>query len=229
MLIDRGYVTYDTRIADIWSEFAQLGKEIITVEDLMRHESGLHKFPFSLTTEELQRENLKCNKRNTVGNKIASVESTRIRQEPNTLPDRHYNFVTRGFVANEIVIRVDPQHRTIGEFIRDEIVRPLNIENEFTLGDETAKNSHKIFPLLPNSTWWIVSQILNVINRKVNIISCLYHLFMQNVSRLFFFKYIFADSFSLLLQLIDPTTCAKFGVLKKNFIKFYSCVPLGLH
>ncbi len=182
MLVDRGCISYNTRIADIWSEFAQHGKDIITIEDLMRHESGLHKFPFSLTTEQLQRENLKCNKRNTVSSKIASVESTRTRQEPNTEPHRHYNFVTRGFIANEIVMRVDPQHRTIGEFIRDEIARPLNIENEFTLGDETTKNSHKIAPLLPNSVWWVVGQIFNIINRKVNFISCVYHLFMQNVS-----------------------------------------------
>jgi len=34
---------------------------------------------------------------------------------------RSYHAVTRGFIINEIVRRVDPKKRTIGEFVREEI------------------------------------------------------------------------------------------------------------
>ena len=32
--------------------------------------------------------------------------------------DREYHAVTRGHILNEILRRVDPQHRTLGEFLR---------------------------------------------------------------------------------------------------------------
>ena len=34
---------------------------------------------------------------------------------------RGYHYVTRGFVLNEIMRRVDPKGRTIGQFIREEL------------------------------------------------------------------------------------------------------------
>jgi CubicO group peptidase (beta-lactamase class C family) len=61
MLVDRGYLRYDMPISDIWpgdphlpslldqiSEFAQLDKHVITLEELLRHESGMDKFTFSI-------------------------------------------------------------------------------------------------------------------------------------------------------------------------------------
>ena len=34
---------------------------------------------------------------------------------------RVYHAVTRDIIVNEIVLRTDPQRRTLGEFIRDEV------------------------------------------------------------------------------------------------------------
>lgn len=54
MLVDRGHLTYDQKISEIWPEFTadehmyddadQLGKRNTTVAHLMRHEAGLQKF-----------------------------------------------------------------------------------------------------------------------------------------------------------------------------------------
>src|SRR5687767_2975883 len=39
---DRGLVDYDAPVATYWSEFAQNGKQAITVRQLMCHEAGLY-------------------------------------------------------------------------------------------------------------------------------------------------------------------------------------------
>lgn len=187
ILVDRGYLSYNTKIAQIWPQFSEHGKDSITIEDLMKHESGLHKFDFTLSTIELNRQVLKDPTRNTVCNKIASSKSKRllanssIPNDSENISHRHYHFVTRGFIINEIVMRVDPLQRTVGEFIRDEIVSPLGIPAGFTLGDETILHEQKICPLRTNSFAWILGQIFSIFHRKVNIVSLLYQSISLNV------------------------------------------------
>ena len=38
---DKGLIEYDAPVHKYWPEFAQNGKEHITVQDVLRHESGL--------------------------------------------------------------------------------------------------------------------------------------------------------------------------------------------
>jgi CubicO group peptidase (beta-lactamase class C family) len=134
MLVDRGYISYETPIANVWPEFAQNNKGDITLEDLMRHETGLQKFPFSLTAEELGRDKLKVDK--AVSQQIASAKSActphkksrlRQRRKSGTVVTRSYHALTRGWIVNEICMKVDPFGRTVGEFLRDEIASPLGI------------------------------------------------------------------------------------------------------
>lgn len=42
MLVDRSYLDFKKTVAHYWPEFAQQGKENITVEQLMEHEVSLH-------------------------------------------------------------------------------------------------------------------------------------------------------------------------------------------
>ena len=44
MLVDRGLVSYDQKVSEIWPEFGANGKENITVADVLRHEAGLYVF-----------------------------------------------------------------------------------------------------------------------------------------------------------------------------------------
>lgn len=39
---DRGYISYSTPIAEVGGEFSEHNKEDVTLEDLTRHETGLH-------------------------------------------------------------------------------------------------------------------------------------------------------------------------------------------
>ena len=41
ILVDKGLLDYDAKVAKYWPEFSKLGKENITIADVMRHESGL--------------------------------------------------------------------------------------------------------------------------------------------------------------------------------------------
>jgi CubicO group peptidase (beta-lactamase class C family) len=48
ILVDRGYLTYNQPIVEIWPEFKTNDKQLRTIEDLMKHEAGMEKFPFAL-------------------------------------------------------------------------------------------------------------------------------------------------------------------------------------
>lgn len=182
MLVDREYIAYSTPIAEIWPEFAANGKKCITIEDLVRHESGLHAFSFCISALDVQRTVLK-DRNNPLSKRIAAeVRDKTWETEGKKEPIRKYNFISRGFIENEVVIRVDPEQRTMGEFIRDEIVKPLGLENQFTLGDETMHNTNRIAPLVHNSQLWLLVQIFNIFSRKFQLIAALNQLLQINVS-----------------------------------------------
>ena len=60
-LVDRGLVSYSDKIAQHWPEFAQNGKENVTIAELMRHESGLSENWSPLEVEDTLRENIRNN------------------------------------------------------------------------------------------------------------------------------------------------------------------------
>lgn len=62
MLVDRKLLNYHDKISKHWPEFACNGKENLTVEDLLRHESGLAEFGLTLNTKDLTTDNIKLNK-----------------------------------------------------------------------------------------------------------------------------------------------------------------------
>ena len=109
-LVDLGLMNYSDRICQYWPEFAENGKEQITIADLMRHEAGLANLDTLIDMEDTLRENIK---RNCLGEVIARQKCV--------YPEggkREYHAITRGWVANEIFRRVHPEGKTIGEFLK---------------------------------------------------------------------------------------------------------------
>jgi CubicO group peptidase (beta-lactamase class C family) len=101
-LVDRGYLNYEMKIANIWPEFAQGGKENVTLTDLLGHRAGvtfLKRGPTlpELANLDLMAKMLAAQSHNFKGNKIQG-----------------YAGVTRGWYLNEIVRRVHPKKWTIG-------------------------------------------------------------------------------------------------------------------
>jgi CubicO group peptidase (beta-lactamase class C family) len=112
----RGWLDYDERISTYWPEFAQQGKERITVRQLLAHQAGL--FAFDEPVDRAVIADL---------DRLAIVLA---RQKPAWEPGTResYHALTLGFYEGELLRRVDPQHRSLGQFFQDEIASPLDLD-----------------------------------------------------------------------------------------------------
>jgi CubicO group peptidase (beta-lactamase class C family) len=123
----RGWLDYEERVAKYWPEFAQNGKEKITVRQLLAHQAGLFAFD-----ELVDR---------SVVAELDRLAAVMARHKPAWEPGTRqaYHGLTLGFYEGELLRRVDPRHRTLGQFFQDEIATrlgedfyirlPENIEN----------------------------------------------------------------------------------------------------
>ena len=109
----RGWFDYEERVATYWPEFAQQGKEKITVRQLLAHQAGL--FAFDEPVD-----------RSVVAN-LDRLAVVLARQKPTWEPGTRqaYHALTLGFYEGELLRRIDPRHRSLGQFFQDEIVSPL--------------------------------------------------------------------------------------------------------
>ena len=103
-------LNYSEKVSKYWPEFGQNDKENITVADVLRHESGLSWLDHTFAKEDFYSENIKANKIGEIIEKCA--------QKFPGKTSREYHLISRGCILNEIIRRVDPQNRTIGEIIR---------------------------------------------------------------------------------------------------------------
>lgn len=112
----RGWLDYEARVADYWPEFAQNGKEAITVRQLLAHQAGLHAFHEKIDHQTI-----------ADPDKLAEVLA---REAPAWPPGTRnaYHFLSLGFYEAELLRRVDPAHRTLGQFFADEIAAPLDVD-----------------------------------------------------------------------------------------------------
>jgi CubicO group peptidase (beta-lactamase class C family) len=119
----RGWLDYDERVCAYWPEFAQQGKERITVRQLLAHQAGL----FAIN-EPVDRSILADLDR------LAVVLA---RQKPAWEPGTRqaYHALTLGFYEGELLRRVDPRHRSLGQFFQDEIASPLGLDLYLRLPD----------------------------------------------------------------------------------------------
>ena len=112
----RGWIDYEERVATYWPEFAQNGKETITIRQLLAHQAGLFAFD-----EHVDRDVI------ADPDRLARIME---RQRPVWPPGERqaYHAITLGFYEGEIIRRVDPAHRTLGQVFDDEIAKPLGVD-----------------------------------------------------------------------------------------------------
>jgi CubicO group peptidase (beta-lactamase class C family) len=124
----RGWLDYEERVCAYWPEFAQHGKERITVRQLLAHQAGL----FAID-EPVDR---------SVVADLDRLAVVLARQKPAWEPGTRqaYHALTLGFYEGELLRRVDPCHRSLGQFFHDEIAMPLG-EDVFIGLPETIPNS----------------------------------------------------------------------------------------
>jgi len=124
----RGWLDYEERVCAYWPEFAQQGKERITVRQLLAHQAGLFAIDESVD-------------RSVVAD-LDRLAVVLARQKPAWEPGTRqaYHALTLGFYEGELLRRVDPCHRSLGQFFHDEIATPLG-EDVYIGLPETIPNS----------------------------------------------------------------------------------------
>src|SRR5687768_18235310 len=104
----RGLLDYDEKVATYWPEFAQNGKENVTVRQLLGYQAGLCALDEPLTLEKLADPDF-----------MAGVLA---KQKPLWEPGtkQGYHAFSHGWYQSELIRRVDPKHRTVGKFFHEE-------------------------------------------------------------------------------------------------------------
>ena len=115
VLVDRGLVDYDDPVAKHWPEFAQNGKEGITVAHVLSHRAGLHQLRGLIDHGErmLDWEYM-----------TRALERARPAYPPGAFPA--YHGLTYGWLVGEIIRRVSG--RPFSSFIQEAVAAPLGIE-----------------------------------------------------------------------------------------------------
>jgi CubicO group peptidase (beta-lactamase class C family) len=160
MAHSRGWLDYEERVARYWPEFAQHGKDAITVRQLLAHQAGL--FAFNEPVDRAVVADL---------DRLAVVLA---RQRPAWEPGTRqaYHALTLGFYEGELLRRVDPRHRSLGQFFHDEIATPLGEDVFIRLPEEIPNarlatlSSPGVLRLL---TGFPLSFTIQAMNRRSNI------------------------------------------------------------
>jgi CubicO group peptidase (beta-lactamase class C family) len=129
----QGLFDYDEPVAAYWPEFAQRGKEHITIRQLLSHQAGLCIIDEPLNASILA--------------DLDAVAAILARQKPVWEPGtkQGYHYLSLGLYEGELIRRVDPQHRSLGHFFQDEIAQPLGLE--FYIGLPAAIPTARVAPI----------------------------------------------------------------------------------
>jgi CubicO group peptidase (beta-lactamase class C family) len=133
LCVQKGLLDYTELVTKYWPEYGQNGKENTTVADILSHRAGLL---------------LESGPPEQILNWTAMVQSLE-QQRPLWSPgtSHSYHALTYGWLAGELIRRVDPKKRTVGQFIQDEIANSLEIEFYVGLPPE---QEYRVSPLTLN-------------------------------------------------------------------------------
>jgi CubicO group peptidase (beta-lactamase class C family) len=133
LLHSRGLLDYEQRVSSYWPEFAQQGKREITVRQLLGHQAGLAALDAPVDRAVVA--DLDC---------LAAVIAA---QTPAWKPGTRqgYHFITLGFYEGELLRRIDPRHRSLGQFFQDEIATPLGLDFYIRLPEDIPNSRLAVF------------------------------------------------------------------------------------
>jgi CubicO group peptidase (beta-lactamase class C family) len=127
----RGWLDYDERVCTYWPEFAQRGKETITARQLLAHQAGLFAFD-----EPVDREVV------ADLDQLALVLARQAPWKPGTR--QAYHAISLGFYEGELLRRIDPLHRSLGQFFQDEIAARLELDAYIRVPEEIPNSRFAI-------------------------------------------------------------------------------------
>ncbi|MGI9603122.1 MAG: serine hydrolase domain-containing protein, partial [Acidimicrobiales bacterium] len=134
---DKGLIDYDEPVATYWPEFAQNGKEAVTVRHVLSHSAGLHRLRSVIEGAHhmLDWEHM-----------VDALAREKPAYEPGT--QAGYHALTYGWLVGEIVRRVTD--RQLSDVVVDEIAGPLDLDGLY-LGCP-PEHRHRVAPLEPMGT-----------------------------------------------------------------------------
>jgi CubicO group peptidase (beta-lactamase class C family) len=121
-LVEEGRLDVDAPVATYWPEFAQAGKEGVTIRHLLSHQAGLPAFREFLPAGSAANWEF-------LTEKLAATEPW---WEPGT--QHGYHAVTFGYLVGEVIRRVTGM--SVGNYFRKELAEPLGLDFHIGLAEE---------------------------------------------------------------------------------------------
>lgn len=125
--VELGYLDYKRPVYHYWPEFAQNGKEGITVEMLVSHQAGLIGFDEPISIRLLKSD-------------YEQYTSLLAAQKPFWEPGSTfgYHMLTWGYYVDVLLMKADPKKRTLEQIFQEEITEPFGID--FFQGTPTSEH-----------------------------------------------------------------------------------------
>jgi CubicO group peptidase (beta-lactamase class C family) len=119
LLVQRGLLSYDTPIAKVWPDYGAHGKDEITVGHVLCHRSGVPQIDASVTLDVLD--------------DWDALTAMVADQVPVAPPDtmNAYSAYSFGWTLGEVIRRTDPLRRGFHQFVRDDVLAPLGMDDFF--------------------------------------------------------------------------------------------------
>jgi CubicO group peptidase (beta-lactamase class C family) len=125
VLVERGVLDYEMRVADVWPEFGVQGKDQVTLRQVLVHTAGVPAPPYDTTIEDLCDWNHMCD--------------VLAKAKPWWVPGSRFGYhaQTFGFLLGEVVRRASD--RPMSGWLRDALTSPLGIEDQVYFGVPAAQ------------------------------------------------------------------------------------------
>jgi CubicO group peptidase (beta-lactamase class C family) len=126
--VSKGLLEYDRLVCDYWPEFAQHGKDAVTVRQLLAHQAGLCVLSPNPTLSDVA---------------DPARLSTILAAQPPAWPPgtrQGYHALTIGWYESELIRRTDPAGRTLGRYLAEEITGPLGVDLYIGLPDDVDRD-----------------------------------------------------------------------------------------
>lgn len=120
LLVDRGLLSYDTPLVEVWPEFGAHGKETVTLRQALNHSAGVPGIPLTTTAEDLCDWDHMC----------AAIADAELWWEPGTKIG--YHAYTFGYIVGEVIRRVTG--KPISRVLLEELSGPLGVGDELYFG-----------------------------------------------------------------------------------------------
>ncbi|MEU1995108.1 serine hydrolase domain-containing protein [Nocardia gamkensis] len=131
--VTKGLLDYEQPVAKYWPEFADHGKDAITVRQLIDHQAGLSGLSETVRLAQIA--------------DLDGLAPVLAAQKPAWRPGtKHgYHAITLGLYQGELLRRVDPNRRTLGRIFAEDIAAPLGVD--FFIGLPAEQSMDRIATL----------------------------------------------------------------------------------